>query len=435
VALVVGAVFLTLSEPLAGVVVLLMAAFALWAWIHPVTAASSLAFLTAAFPKAGVRIADFPFPVFLFGLIIAVGIMFVSSRRAPHGPVVLVIVGAYLTFAIARTFIYTDDGPAGVFAFVAWAIIPVVLLTVSTSLAGVDQRFIRAFQWGFLLSAAFALVQLAGGLEATAIPGLTQALGDDITDKHNVIYVQGSENFSKIPSTYHNGNIYGLAAAFFLIFSATRVFAGKGTKLDFTTVIAAVLAIGLSGSRAAIVAAAIPLLILLLRRGSLRWRIAIVGLGAFIVAAVLSIEPELARRYTIDSIVASGGSGRVGIWERTLATMRPTDFLFGSDSRAVLPDGWVGIIIQLGLVGTALLAAAVVTLMLRRPEWRVTVLVLLIGAVVDSSYWTFPTWFIPAAMMAGRLVTLNDETPAPTPPMVRGRRGYQNVRVVRQGIP
>ncbi|KDA05870.1 hypothetical protein DC31_13985 [Microbacterium sp. CH12i] len=393
----------TLQQPTLGVAAVALLLFALWAWRHPVAAASTLAFLTAAFPKAGVRVADFPVPVFLFGLIVAVLIMRARSPRSPHGPVTLLIVGAFLTVAIARSLLYMQDGPAAVFAFVAWAALPVIILTLSTSMTSVDPRFIRAFQWGFLLSVAYALVQLAGGLDATAVPGLTHALGDDITEKHNIIYVTGGEDFSKIPSTYHNGNIYGLAAAFFLIFSLTRLFRGHGSRLDFATSVGAILAIGLSGSRTAIIAAAIPLFILLLQRGKLGWRMLVVAVGAVVVAGVLILEPDLAARYTIDSVLASGGSGRSAIWAQYLATMTPADFLFGTGSRAVVPDGWVGVVMQLGFVGTGLLVAAVVALMKRRPEWRIALVVLLTGAVIDSSYLTFPTWFIPAALMADTL--------------------------------
>lgn len=395
--------WLTMFTPLAGIAIVALFLFSLWAWRHPVAAASSLAFLTAAFPKAGVRLGDFPLPVFLFGLVAAVLIIAIKSKRTTHAPITALLVGGYLTAVTARSLAYLDEGPSEVFAFVAWAGLPVLMLALTSTLNDVDPRFIRAFQWGFLVSVAYAGLQFAGGLEATAVPGLTQAFGDDITEKHNVIFVDGGENFSKIPSTYHNGNIYGLAAAFFLAYSLTRILNQSHQKLDISVALGALLAIGLSGSRTAIVAAALPVFILLLRRGSLRWRIGVIVLAAAAATAVIALEPDLARRYTVDAVLASGGSGRARIWEEQLSLMSATEVIFGVDSRAVIPDGWVGFIMQLGIAGSALLILAVAGLLKRRPEWRVAVLVLLIGAVIDSSYLTFPTWFIPAAMIAGSL--------------------------------
>jgi hypothetical protein len=427
-AVVVGAVLLTLSQPVIGVAVIVLLLSGLWAWHHPIAAASTLAFLTAAFPKAGVRVADFPFPVFLFGLILAVLIMWAKTPRAAHGPVTLLAVGAYLVFVTAKSAQFMGDGGASVFAFVAWAGLPIIMLAFSTSTTGFDPRFGRALQWGFLLSVAYACVQFVGGIETTAVPGLTYALGDDITEKHNVIYVESGENYSKIPSTYHNGNIYGMTAAVFLLYSTIRLLHRKGTKLDIAILVGATLAIGLSGSRTAILAAAIPVFVLLLGRGSFRWRFGIVAVTAVAAITVLTLQPDLARRYTIDAVLASGGAGRTTAWETTIASMQPLDYIFGMQSRAIVVDGWAGVLVQLGIVGVALLIVAVLTLMRRRPEWRVILLALLIGLVIDSTYITFPTWFIPAALFGLTLAT-DPRAPAPHPTQRRsGARARELVR-------
>jgi hypothetical protein len=407
----IAAVILTMVSPVAGLGVIAVLGLLLWAWRRPVVAASVLAFLTAAFPKAGVKVGDFPFPVFLFGLMAAVFILWLSTPRRTHPPTTVLFVGAYLTLVAAKALQFSGDGPASVFAFVAWAALPIVVLAMTTSMDSVDPRFARALQWGFLFSVLYAGVQFVGGLEATAIPALTQALGDDITEKHNVIYVQGGENFSKIPSTYHNGNIYGLAAAVFLTHAMIRLLARRGTKLDVAVAVGSVLAIGLSGSRTAILAAGAAIVILVLRRGSMRWRVGIVAIALLAAGAVLVLEPDLARRYTVDAVISSGGSGRSAIWATYLSAMTPTDLLLGADTRAGVPDGWVGVLLQIGILGVLLLIAAVVTMMKRRPEWRLILVVLFIGAVIDSSYVTFPTWFIPAALVA---VTLGGRVETPT---------------------
>ncbi len=382
---------------LAGVIV------AIAAVLRPFRVACLFGFLAAAFPKAGFKIDGFPFPVFLFGLVVAVALLFVTQPKRRPRTAVLVVVGVWLTFVGARTVLLLDEGAGSVFAFVAWAALPIVLLTMTTALVSVPPQWLRSFQWGFLVSAAYAVVQLVGGVTQTAISGVTFAAGDDLADKHNTIYVTGGVDFSKIPSTYQNGNIYGIVAAVFLVFTLVRLLRRRGTKLDVLVVLAAVMAIGLSGSRTAIIAAGLPILVLLLRKGSLRWRAGIVTIAVVAVMAVFTLRPGLAQRYTLDSIVSSGGSGRTRIWAEYLAQMRPGDFVFGMPDILGIPDGWVGVVIQIGYVGSVLLAVAVFALSRARPEWNLVLLVLLIGALIDSTYITFPTWFLPAALFAARL--------------------------------
>ena len=402
-AVVIALTSLTVRLPVAGIGVIAVLLLALWAWRRPMPAVCTLAFLSAAFPKAGVKIADFPFPIFLFGMLVAALIVWGRSPRRPHSLVALLIAGAYVVFVIAKTLQFGSDGPASVFAFLAWAGLPIIILALSTSITRVDPRYPRAFQWGFLVSVLFAGVQQIGGVERTAIPGLTYAFGDDLTHKHNVIGMDGAEEISKIPSTYQNGNIYGLAAAVFLIFALIRLFRHQGTKLDIVVAVGAMGAIGLSGSRTAIIAAAVPVLILILQRGSMRWRIGIIVIACAAASAVFALQPTLAQRYTLDAVLQSGGSGRVTIWQQSVGQMTTTDFIVGMGSRAVVPDGWIGLVIQLGIVGCALLVAAVVALTSMRREWWLILVVLLIGALIDSSYVTFPTWFIPAALLSARL--------------------------------
>lgn len=382
---------------LAGAVVLVAAL------LRPLQVAYLFGFLAAAFPKAGVKIDGFPFPVFLFGLVIAVALLFATQPKRRPRTAVLVAVGAWLTFVGARTVLLLDEGAGSVFAFAAWAALPVVLLGMTTALVAVPPRWMRSFQWGFLVSAAYAVVQLVGGVTQTAIPGLTFAAGDDLADKHNTIYVTGGVDFSKIPSTYQNGNIYGITAAVFLVFALVRLLRGRGTKLDSLVVLAAVMAIGLSGSRTAIIAAGVPILVMLLRRGSLRWRLGIVTITVVAVLAVFTLRPGLAQRYTVDSVISSGGSGRTRIWADYLAQMRPGDFVFGMSDILGIPDGWVGVVIQIGYVGAVLLAIAVFALTRVRREWGLVLVVLVIGALIDSTYITFPTWFLPAALFASQL--------------------------------
>lgn len=389
----------TIVAPVIGLGLLSIVLFVGWAIYKPLPAACAIAFLAAAFPKAGVKIAGFPFPVFLFGLLLAVALVAIATRRVELSVITHVIVGAYLTIVLVRSMVIAESGVAGVFAFVAWAILPMVVLLLMVPVSSDAVKFRRAFEYGFLVSVAYAVAQLAFGIERIAIPGLTHAFGDDIANKHNVIFSDSGADFSKIPSTYQNGNIYGLVAAFFFAAALRRIVARQASRLDWFVAIGAILAIAVSGSRTAIVAAGITALIIFLQRGSVGRKLAIVVVVLGALATVIALQPGLVERYSIDSITESGGAGRASQWTARLAPLTPAEILFGTSER-ILAEGWVGFILQIGLVGIVFLIFATVILLRVKSGWFVPFLVLAIGALVDSSYQLFPTWFIPAAMTA-----------------------------------
>jgi len=423
----------TLVSPVVGVGLLAVLLFACWAVFRPLSAACAIAFLASAFPKAGVKVAGFPFPIFLFGLLVAVALVAGYAHRVRLPVLTQVVVGAYLTVVVVRALVIAESGAAGVFAFVAWAILPMVVLFLMIPVSSDVVRFRRAFEYGFVFSVVYALAQLAFGIERIAVPGLTHAFGDDIANKHNVIFSDSGADFSKIPSTYQNGNIYGLVAAFFFAAALKRIVARQASRLDWTVAIGAILAIAVSGSRTAIIAAGVAALVIFLQRGSVGRKLAIVVAVVGALALVVAIQPGLVERYSIDSITESGGAGRASQWAARLAPLSPSEILFGTSER-ILAEGWVGFILQIGLVGIVFLVLAAIALLRVKRDWIVPFLVLAIGALVDSSYQLFPTWFIPAAMTsAGVFAQSPGTTPAPAQ-MAPGRVGVR-VRSSRAEMP
>lgn len=403
-------VLVTMQSAAIGLGVLAAGAFITWAIFKPYQAACTIAFFAAAFPKAGVKVGGFPFPVFLFGLLLAVVLIAIHSKRdrVPTGTVV--IFGIYLTLVLARCLLIAEAGPSGIFAFIAWAALPLIVLFLMTPVSDAVPGFRRAFEYGFLVAVGYALVQFVAGIDAVAVPGLTYALGDDITEKHNVIFSDTGADFSKIPSTYQNGNIFGLVAAFFFVASMKRIVGSSATRLDWLVAAGSLGSIALSGSRTAIIAGMAGALLIFLRRGSLGRKILIIAAAIGAVWGVLALQPGLVARYSIEDLAETGGAGRSQMWAAEMARLTPVEVLFGSDERR-LSEGWVGIILQIGVVGVVLLAAAVILMLRSKPDWRVPFLVLAVGAVVDSSFQTFPTWFIPAAMTAASVMPRNDEKP------------------------
>lgn len=384
-------------RPVVGIAVAVLLISAVWAAFKPGPAAVTLAFLTALFPKAGVKIGDFPFPVFLLGLVVAVLLAVRSGERRPHGPVVNVVLVLWLAFVLVRAAIIGQSSVSGAIAFIAWTAGPTVLLYVATQSAVGHPKFARAIEMGFLVSVVYGVVQLVGGVQATAVPGLTYAYGDDLTQKNNVIYSDTGTDYSKIPSTYQNGNIYGLVAAAFFGLVLSRVIKGRARPFDIVLLVGSCGAIALSGSRTAIVAAVFVGLLVYFSSGKVARKLGVLLLVVFAAVVVVALQPGLLSRYSIDDLLDSGGAGRSQMWRTALRDTPLHDYWIGAATDPNI-EGWLGMLLRIGVVGVALLALVVFLLLRERRYMGLAIVVLGIGAVLDSSYLLFPTWFLFAAL-------------------------------------
>lgn len=419
------------ANPALGVAALVVVLFIPWCIARPQTAAYVLAFLTAAFPKAGFKLGDFPLPVFLFGLIFAVLLLGLRRKLVPIGTLATILTLGWVVFVSARTLLlYTTSGFGGAAAFAAWTAGPVILLYLAARQPQADIKFRKSIEWGFLVSVAFGIVQLVGGVERTAVAGLTYAYGDDLTQKHNIIYNDsGVADYSKIPSTYQNGNIYGLVAAGIFAMALSRIVRRHGSRLDYVLVLGASLAIALSGSRTAIIAAALVVLIIVLRGGHLGVKLGIIVLLGVVAVTVVALQPGLVDRYSIDDVIDSGGSGRSAMWALGLATHPASDFWIGARVDPGI-EGWLGMLLRIGWVGVLLLAAVVSALCRGRKQLTLPLIVLTVGAIIDSSYLLFPTWFLFAALAAG--VPVERETPPSFATKVANKGGAERARLALQ---
>lgn len=396
---VVATVWLTTVEPAFGVATAALVLAGAWAARQPHRAAVTLAFLTALFPKAGVKIGDFPLPVFLFGLVVAVLLAVVTKPTKPHSPWAVVLLILWLAFVAARAIVLAGVSLPGALAFAAWTAGPIVVLFIATASNDPQRRFVRAIEVGFVCSVGYGIVQLIGGVQSTAVPGLTYAFGDDLTEKNNVIYSETGADYSKIPSTYQNGNIYGLVAAGMFALALHRVVRHRGGRFDFVLLAASCAAIALSGSRTAIVAAVIVAVVVFLSSGRIGRKLAIVVVVVAVAVAAVALQPGLLDRYSVDDVLDSGGAGRTEMWRLALAATPGEDYWIGAPIDPGL-EGWLGFVLRIGFVGTVLLVAVVAVLVRDRREMWLPILVLVVGAILDSSYLLFPTWFLFAALSA-----------------------------------
>lgn len=402
----------TFASPLLPVVISLLLSLGVWGYFQPLQVACLLGFLTAAFPKAGIKVGTFPFPVFLFGLIIAVLLLSRIASRRDTPPHLWLALYGFLGWIAIRALVFVPAGVSSVAAFVAWSALPVVVLSLSTRLIGVPAAFRKSMEAGFIVAVGYGCLQLAFGVEQVAVAGLTYAFGDDLRTKNNVIFSDDGD-ISKIPSTYQNGNIFGVIAAVFLILALIRLTRSSWGRLDIAILPASVIAIALSGSRTAILGAILAGGIVIVSSGTIGTKLRILlGVGAVGALAIAS-QPGLLARYSLSALLESGGAGRSDLWAETFSRLRITDLLFGTPQYQLV-EGWLGLFLQLGLIGISLLVTVVIFLVERRPLFGFAVLILAVAAFFDSTYFVFPTWFIPAAIAASSVVATRESTTTET---------------------
>jgi len=369
---------------------------------RPESAALLLTTLTVAFPKAGIKVGDFPFPVFLFGMIVAITILYAKRPRTPLNRWLPLVLVGYVAIVLARALVAAEYSATATFGLLAWAALPIILFFLSTQLTTSADQLRRFAYYGFIIAGVYGLLQVAFGVDAIAIQGLTFASGDDLSAKNNTIFADDGTTSTKIPSTYQAGNIFGMVSVLFLAVGLLQVVQRRASaRIDLVVCALALISIGTSGSRTAIIAAFVAIAIILVKFGRIG-QIVGAAFGFVAIATVLVIlQPALVRRYSFDLAFSDGGSGRTTLWAEALRHLSPLEILFGMNVWQFQTEGWVGAIQQLGLVPLLVLCGIAVALSRRRFEKNVVLAVLLVGLIIDSSYLLFPTWFIPSLLVAG----------------------------------
>ena len=377
-----------------------------------------IGFLVAAIPKAGLKVGGFPFPFMLFGLVLAASaIVYARQERIAQMP--RRVLGA-LAFLLAWWFervtvlVLSDASPAELVALTAWFVVPAVLLAVA-AVEPAGHEWGVALEAGVVAAATLSLVQVVIGVEPTLIPGLTIAYGDDFASKHVLITTVDYGTFFKIPSSYQNGNTFGVVAGFFAVTALYRILRGDARRWNWILLGSTAMAVALSGSRSVLLAVAVGSSSVLCIRGSASRKLVIVG-GALVAAIVaVRLQPGLAERFSLSSITDTQGAGRTQRWREVLDQEGVTGLGLGTSSWLSGPssEGVFGAAEQVGSVGVVslLLLAVRSTAVERLRPWRFPLLVVLICFLLDSSYLVFPTLFIPFARMWSPMLPTSSAVP------------------------
>jgi hypothetical protein len=397
---------LALRAPLAAAGLLGAFGVGVAAATSPTAFVAGAAFLSAAVPKAGLLFGGLPLPVMMALLLLAALMLRQHAEPVPRpGQRVGVMALAWLLF---RALTLRADGGsiADVAALAGWYGLPILLLVAGPAVGSLRgdgaERWTRWLELGVLGACAFSALQQVAGIERTAVPGVTRAVGADYSRKP-LAFAGGS----KIPSTYQNGNVLGVVTAVFFLVAADRVLRGRGAWRDAVIMVATAAATILSGSRTVLVGLVLGLGVLILRSGLRRQTIATCVLCVVVAGVVLHFSPALSARLAGTTASDPALAQRSQVWTRVLHSTSVRDALIGGRAWAHpldppgLAEGAIGAVQQVGLVGLALFVGAIIGATspphLRR--WRIILIPVAVSLAVDSAYLVFPTVFLPLARM------------------------------------
>lgn len=405
---------LVFASPQAAGAVAAVAASATALLVIPASALMALVAVgVTGIPKAGATVDGFPVPVMLVLLLGALPLLRQAGTRARVSQVGVL---AVVWLAVRMAVMILDGGEVGeLLALAGWYGLPLILVMAGPALGSLrgeaGRRWVRYLEFGILGACAFGIVQWIFGVTRFSIPGVTLALGADYSAKPLLF-----EGGSKIPSTYQNGNVLGVATGFFFLVAADRLLAGGGTRRNWLLLGATAAATMLSGSRTVVLGMALGLVVLAVRSRANHRTIG-VGLAVGIsILAVLAFSPSLSDRLLGTTPQDPNVVLRTNSWSEVLSSASLVELATGDDTWVAdspVPgraEGLVGAVQQVGILGVALFLATFV-LATNRPDmrrWRILLIPVAVSLAVDSAYLVFPTLFIPLARMFAPLA-VDDE--------------------------
>ncbi|HNX28811.1 MAG TPA: hypothetical protein PKN87_05295 [Syntrophomonadaceae bacterium] len=175
-------------------------------------------FFCFTFPKAGIKIADIPVTVsdILFLLLILFSLTRITCWRETffHNKTVIILMmifACYATLKLGYSYWHYDLLNIGVIVpLLVYPVIFLILLLFDRLYSIPWEKMLLIPVIAFIILSVYALLQYFLGIETVMIPGLTY----NWTDAQNPLILVEKKNYygpyTKIFSTYQNGNIFGV---------------------------------------------------------------------------------------------------------------------------------------------------------------------------------------------------------------------------------
>jgi hypothetical protein len=210
-----------------------------------------------------------------------------------------------------------------------------------------------------------------------------------------------------------------VTAVFFLI-AVRRFLTGRAGTRDRIMLVATTIASVLSGSRTIIAGMALGLVLLAIRSGLRPRLVRALVVAGLSMLAVLHFSPALSDRLLGTTAEDPALAVRSVVWSDVLDKTDPGELAVGgsawvdSDPPVGKAEGALGAVQQVGFVGMALFAAAVLSATGDRAlrVWWVLLVPVAVSLAVDSAYLVFPTLFIPLARMFAPLDDVGQDAAA-----------------------
>jgi hypothetical protein len=361
---------------------------------------SCLVVSTLLFPKAGINRNGVPLTVNLS--IVLIVILFSIFRFFQQISLITLIIMSLLIpwfFLVSVRSNSLVESRTLKFGAVYWfLIVPFFWIAIELLLRNNRKVPLKIVLYCSFAATFFGLGQYLYGLKFLKVPGLTLAWGDIYERKNLTLFNSGISIGTKIPSTFQGGNIWGQCSALILVwmivFQVWKVYENRLMKI--AVVVSPIIAIVLSFSRTAVVAALITIIFYVLSNLKINLRY-VIG-SVFCILVLLILLPINLNRFSLNSFMDS--AGRTTQWKIGFENYSLLDWLFGRST--VMPgaayhmEGLLGLFGQVGIFGFFLLSLIWIQFFGGQFNWLGVCI--FICLFLDSTYVSPPLLLIPAVL-------------------------------------
>jgi hypothetical protein len=359
-----------------------------------------LAVSTLLFPKAGINTNGVPLTVNL-SIVLIVIVVSIFRFFQQISFITLIVISLLIPwfFLVSVRSNSLVESRTLKFGAVYWfVIVPLFWIAIEILLRNNRKVPLKIVLYCSFAATFFGLGQYLYGLKFLKVPGLTLAWGDIYERKNLTLFNSGISIGTKIPSTFQGGNIWGQCSALILVwiivFQVWKVYENRLMKM--AVVLAPIIAILLSFSRTAVVAALITILFYIISNSKINLR-RVIG-SVFCILVLLISQPINFDRFSLNSLTDS--AGRTTQWQIGFENYSLLDWLIGRSTvtpgAAYHMEGLLGLFGQVGIFGFLLLSFIWIQYFGGQFKWLG--LCIFICLFLDSTYVSPPLLLIPAVL-------------------------------------
>lgn len=382
-------------------------------------------FFNIWFPKAGIKLAGIPLTVgnILFAILfICWSFSKIKTKKIKFTRIHLyVLIGIYYFIMKFLICYLNNHSISSMIEYIVPLVIYPLILFVCVDLTDTKEKYnsiLKLIYYGFIFLAIYGLIQYVFGVEKTTIPGITVNLSDYLRDGSNWYLEKNNatnDSYSKVFSTYQNGNLLGVNLILFfpLVFEYAETKGKKNLSMLLTGLFSIIIFLTLS--RACWLGVFLFILLKILFNYSKTiekfiYKIIFVLISISGIVLIFKYFPSIALRLsntTLDKLISMSGrtEGFIELFKSIWNSNNIFSIIFGpygiiKTSGFAYEMTQIAIFSLTGIVGLILWIIPLISIIKKvyknsgfNSSINLSIIIWFIVAIIEGAYWLPPTAF------------------------------------------